>query len=324
METIRRLTHLLGLGQCKKTPVQVQGGLMHQMYHVCTQKGEYALKLLNEQVMKRKTALGNMILSERIAELFSEIVPAVAAVRINGNHVHLLDGRYCIVYPWVEGRSIFPQQIRPEHCEKIGQMLGRMHGVHLPVEETAKETVDDPLPDWRMFASCKETWAGPLIEKIPLLEEMHKKAALAKKELANEQVISHRDMDPKNVLWQNGDPLLIDWEAAGYVNPWQELMENLFYWADDGKGGLQKDRFQALIKAYGKECSLAGAPWEKALEGSVLGVLEWLHYNACRAWGTDAADEGEKALGRQQAALTLEQLGTWEEKKKNALAWLKE
>ncbi|WP_317957411.1 phosphotransferase [Paenibacillus chitinolyticus] len=28
-------------------------------------------------------------------------------------------------------------------------------------------------------------------------------------------VISHGDLDPKNVLWDKIDPILIDWECAG-------------------------------------------------------------------------------------------------------------
>ena len=40
-------------------------------------------------------------------------------------------------------------------------------------------------------------------------------------EASQNQVISHRDLDPKNVMWKNDAPYIIDWEAAGYVNPFQ-------------------------------------------------------------------------------------------------------
>jgi len=29
--------------------------------------------------------------------------------------------------------------------------------------------------------------------------------------------------------------LIIDWEAAGYVNPYQEFLEVVNYWTEDGK-----------------------------------------------------------------------------------------
>ena len=53
--------------------------------------------------------------------------------------------------------------------------------------------------------------------------------------LSQTMVISHRDLDPKNVMWNGSEPLVIDWEAAGYVNPYQEFLEVLNYWADDGE-----------------------------------------------------------------------------------------
>ncbi|MBQ6887371.1 MAG: hypothetical protein IJN54_07680 [Lachnospiraceae bacterium] len=40
-------------------------------------------------------------------------------------------------------------------------------------------------------------------------------------------------------------------EDAGYVNPYQELLEVINYWADDGKGNLDKSYFDAIVKAYG-------------------------------------------------------------------------
>lgn len=40
----------------KDEPSRLNGGFMHKMYKIDTQKGTYALKLLNPYVMQRKTA----------------------------------------------------------------------------------------------------------------------------------------------------------------------------------------------------------------------------------------------------------------------------
>ncbi len=37
--------------------------------------------------------------------------------------------------------------------------------------------------------------------------------------LSEFMVVSHRDLDPKNVMWYQDIPFFIDWEAAGYVKP---------------------------------------------------------------------------------------------------------
>lgn len=50
--TMEKLMSGLGLGNIIKEPVCVNGGLLHKMYHVTTTDGEYAIKVLNPEIMK--------------------------------------------------------------------------------------------------------------------------------------------------------------------------------------------------------------------------------------------------------------------------------
>lgn len=34
-------------------------------------------------------------------------------------------------------------------------------------------------------------------------------------------------------MWKNDVPYIIDWEAAGYINPYEELIQILNYWIVD-------------------------------------------------------------------------------------------
>ena len=56
--------------------------------------------------------------------------------------------------------------------------------------------------------------------------------------LSTTTVISHRDLDPKNVMWNYNKPVLIDWESAGYINPMQDLIETAIYWSKMNKVNL--------------------------------------------------------------------------------------
>ena len=64
MKNIEKLCSHCQLGQMIGEPRAVSGGLMHRMYRVSTNKGVYAIKQLNPDIMKRSKALGNMIFSE--------------------------------------------------------------------------------------------------------------------------------------------------------------------------------------------------------------------------------------------------------------------
>lgn len=51
--------------------------------------------------------------------------------------------------------------------------------------------------------------------------------------LCNKQIISHRNLDSKNVLWKEGIPYIIDWESTEYINPAIELIDVATNWSRD-------------------------------------------------------------------------------------------
>ena len=54
-----KIVKTLDLGDIVEGPIQVKGGLTHRMFKIFTNKGKYIVKLLNPNIMKRPTAMGN-------------------------------------------------------------------------------------------------------------------------------------------------------------------------------------------------------------------------------------------------------------------------
>jgi hypothetical protein len=69
------------LGEIVGVPVSISGGLLHKIYAIETDKGKYAIKLLNPRIMLRPDAMNKYNNSERIANLVSKKVPAAPAKR---------------------------------------------------------------------------------------------------------------------------------------------------------------------------------------------------------------------------------------------------
>lgn len=82
----------LNLGELVEEPKEVKGCLLHKMYCVNTSIGAFAVKVLNNEIMKRPCALNNMINSEKIAAIFSSSIPAVASYKIQSRQIHDIDG----------------------------------------------------------------------------------------------------------------------------------------------------------------------------------------------------------------------------------------
>lgn len=316
---INNLMESLKLGVVLNDPLQVTGGLLHKMYHVHTDKGEYAVKVLNPEIMRRPTALQNTVNSEKIAATFQSTIPVVAALETNGKQIHELNGAYYMIFDWVEGTSIFPPMITAKNCSAIGEVLGKIHSKQL--------TIDGVLPDEdgvTMFAwddyqkqlqgYAAQDWAIRYREALPDIRTWNQAAFDAGETLAKTLVISHRDLDPKNVMWNRNILWIIDWEAAGYINPYQELLEVINYWADDGQGRLLKEHFDALLSAYTQYVKLDNVDWEAVFAGSYTGMLGWLEYNVKRALGMEVTTEEEVQLGKEQVISTIETLYNYQEK----------
>ena len=123
-------------------------------------------------------------------------------------------------------------------------------------------------------------------------------------------------------MWKDTTPWIIDWEAAGYVNPYQELLEVVNYWADDGNGGLLKENFDVLLDAYIQQAEPENVDWNAAFAGSYMGMLGWLEYNMKRALGIEAATAEDVQLGKEQVLSTIQALYDYQEKEIVMKRWL--
>lgn len=147
-----------------------------------------------------------------------------------------------------------------------------------------------------------------MIENINNLYDWTAQANESAKLLASNMVISHRDLDPKNVMWIQDNPIIIDWECAGFVNPMHELIETAIYWSENETGDIDKERFLTFIRAYQKRVGIIPANWRMVLLNGFLGKLGWLEYSLKRSLWIECTDEKEQKMGTSQTIGTINSL----------------
>jgi Ser/Thr protein kinase RdoA (MazF antagonist) len=255
---IEKLAQSVNLGEVILPPKSISGGLLHKLYMVKTTKGKYAVKMLNPLIMQRPNVLRNIINSEKIANKLSETIPALPALQTDNDPVLCIDGQYFMVFKWVNGVSLLQNEINVEHCRIIGRMLASIHITDLSELNIKQDKFSKGKQiNWDFYLSEGRRKGTPWVEaferNIDALYEWNIKSIESDIVLHKDMVLSHRDMDSKNVLWNNGKPVLIDWEAAGYVNPTKELVEVLMYWSVTGNNKVNKEKFKALLSGYKEE-----------------------------------------------------------------------
>lgn len=299
---IQLLTRTAGLENMTAEPEILHGGHLHRMFAVTTERGRFAVKCLNPEVMARPEAWDNFIRSEEIARMAADVIPACPAVLINGCPVVRLE--HCwMIFPHLDGRCVPNEEITSVMAYKIGEILAKIHGMTELSAVTA-----DPAPV-RVWGNGDA--AHP--EHADLLNRWEQHRV---RETYGKTVLSHRDLEPKNVLWHNGNPTLIDWEAAGEINGAEDLFTTALCFAKSADG-ISKERFTAFFAGYFTHADPAdfdGCDWRQ-VSGCFYDLTDWLAYNLTR---------DEREIGEEQAEWAMAELIRYDGMRDEILGWIRD
>lgn len=297
------------LGTLKTQPRRVSGGYMHKMYCLETTTGKYAVKLLNPAIMKRSDALKNYQSAERLERVLQENkIPIVPALELNCSKMQCIDNQYFYIFNWSEGKALGLEEITKEHCEIAGTLLAKIH----KLEQLEKPVTRNEIGiDWDVYIelankSCSEI-ADLLYNGRDLLYMSQKEYNSALNKIPPLTCICDGDMDSKNVLWVNGDPVIIDLECLGYGNPFMEMFQLALSWAGYELCHIDFELFETFIASYHQEYGSFQVDWN-ALYGTGFGMLEWLEYNVKRSLMIECENEEERRLGIEQVNQTMHSL----------------
>ena len=325
-QKLKVLLKEIGLGYLTRELEVVTGGLIHKMWHATTDQDEFAVKQLNPTIMTRHRARCDILGGEEIARGFAKNgISVSSALCFDGETILKAGEAEIMLFEWVNGITLEDNVVTSQHCLQIGELFGEMHKCRIAIENFA-------LP-----ASCvfdKDHWAD-LIERaktndwinevqaaLPDLIRFSAEYAEALPLLQSEMVASHRDLDIKNVMWNSdNNPIIIDWEAAGLVNPMWELVDAALNWCGQTSGKPDKERFQMLISGYLSVQPMDAHMIGPTFAGCIGARMEWMEFNMQRSINSDRPSE-ERMLGGEQVVGTLSDILSLAENKPDFVNWL--
>ena len=381
-ELIAKLMRACGLGEVQGDLVPVSGGLMHRMFKVTTDAGVYAVKALNPDVMCRPGVRENFARAEELERLLeARGLPVVAALSFGGQKMLEIDGRFFYVFKWLKGCITDWNSISVEQCYKAGNVLGRIHSVDWqvdgtqggdgqnaadedtcrtascggPTQEMEQETID--FEAYLSLARAKGSGIASQIEEtLPVLIAAQDEYLDAQSAMPHVRAIIDDDMDPKNVMWHDGEPFVIDLECLENGNPVASCLNLALQWAGIVNEKYDKANLLAFFEGYraaldgdlgekqqsensafrdGKSadnsgCQDAISADRSAFRGydKIYGVaysawLGWLEYNIRRALGLEGS-AADVALGKDEVVRTLARIRYLAEMKDEICAALRE
>ena len=285
----------LKINQPCDLPQRVYGGLLHKMWYLECNGSQFAVKQLNSRIQLTEEVKSQYELTEEIAFLFSKhTIPAIHALKIENNYLILSEDEAFLVYPWIAAKALDKDAISEVHALKIAAFLAKIHCINLNVPELSAQEFDIH-PNEKISVLIDQSASQNLVFKEQLksnqriiieLNELYQKVIPI---LQSSSVVSHGDLDQKNVLWDKNDtPFLIDWESARKLNPTYEIVNCALDWSGITTPLFHKPLFIKMLKTY----AFSGITIDhEHLEAAFYGVLgnwiNWLVYNIERSFSSD-------------------------------------
>ena len=308
---IENLIHKCNLGEILEEPKRIEGGLLNKMYKVSTTKGKYALKLLNPEVMSRKDGKKNIIFTEKVSNIAkSNGIKCISAYEINGELIQSVDNNYFLVFDWFEGKPITEEELTLDKINKIAKELALLHkidyssiknecNIYYELEEINFEFYLQKITNMKIKKLLNDV--------KDRFSELDKESIKNMEFIKNNLVISHRDLDLPNILWDKNDkPVIIDWETSGLVNPTLEVIDTAWNWAG-GKDFFDKNKYRSFLDNYIKEGGTL-KDYEKAFKADFKAKLRWFEYNLKRITIFDFLDDEEKKLGENEVIRSADEI----------------
>lgn len=305
-----RLIQHFNLGAPKQVPERIYGGLLHIMWRLDTTKGAYAIKQLSKDINLTDARVINQYeLSECTAARFmARGIPAICAIEQFGKYLFVIDKTGYLVYPWVDATALDQHAVSEHHALKIAVILAKMHRLNLDEPRITQpefytHTAENILElfdraesfDCPFFADLRKNQ-----NNILAANEAYQNAIPM---LKTNIIVSHGDLDQKNVLWDiDNHPTLIDWESACKINPTYDIINTAFYWSGI-TSSFNKTLFFKMLDTYQKAGGVINKDQVISAIYGTFSWIGWLVYNIDRACVLD--DPEHSAIGIEQVNQTL-------------------
>lgn len=270
------LFEVLNLGRLKEI-VKVNSS-QNKVFEVITDSGKFILKQYSKDAIKGKKDLNKRIKQIEISEQFNKKgINVILPLRFGNNYFVKYIDNYYLIYDYYEYRIIDEDELTLKEIEILGKTLAKIH--NLNIKEDLEWQYKKINIDYEMCLNSFEKINDKLydclknnIEQLILLT----KDCNDFDDLLDNFCISHNDYKLKNILWDDEDMYLIDFDACALTNPYVALAEAA-YSLSRQNGVINWDFYEIFLKSY-LDIYQCDTDFRKALKVAMNGKLQWLEY----------------------------------------------
>jgi Ser/Thr protein kinase RdoA (MazF antagonist) len=285
--------------------VPVAGAWSNRVYRLTTDGGSYAVKeLLNPWREPRWLAWLDAAWRFELTALAAGIAMPAPVPGPSGGCVAWVEQRGSAepvpvrLHTWVEGTQPGPAPVTGPTANWAGRTLATLHLLGIRAADRSLFPVPDTrtADEWPDLVSAARLARAPWADQLAAVRlAVAEIAALARAagHRPGDEVMTHGDVDQKNILLTADGPVLCDWDVAAPMVPARELADVAMSLA----GWEQQEIGREVLRAYRAAGGPATGIRPCDLGQSLLSSLDWIALNVGRATGTQPAGPAEAALG---------------------------
>jgi aminoglycoside phosphotransferase (APT) family kinase protein len=279
--------------------IRIHGGFANRLYRLDTDQGSFAVKELNLLDRRSTYHAEDVFRFERAAFAAGIPMPEPISARHDA-----------LVHRWVEGEKMPEAPVSLAYAFEIGQILARIHALDVAWTQSS---IEDPAPgDWpdpaERARATGQPWAGELAAQVETFLAIARFVDTC--ERPGPVVLTHRDIQPWNLLAREGRPVVLDWELSGMLDLSGELGSTALSLAKGpGFDDIRPAIFRAVLDGYvagGGALPPCGPSWFVFTTSGRLGHTRW-NILRCLA-GVEASTGPDLALSHESVRSGLRSL----------------
>lgn len=264
------------------TNIEPVDSSQNSVVKVTTLDNEYLVKQYSKDAIKNEQDLNTRKKQIDISKVLnSSGIPTILPIEFNNENFIHYNNNYYLIYNYLEYKTLDSKELNNYYIETLSSTLASLHKLKLhydlPIQyKTINIDYDSYLTKLKQQDKYKELYQLMLTNKKELTNLINNCNKLLPK-INKDLCISHNDYKLKNILWNNEQIYLIDFDASSLSNPAVSLAESAFALSRQN-GIINYDFYKLYINSYIKTYGPLNTNYSDALTCAMNGKLQWYEY----------------------------------------------
>lgn len=254
----------------------------NSVYKITTKDNNYLVKEYSNNAISNKEDLITRTKQISISEYLNNSgIKTILPIKFNNETFINYNNKYYLIYNYLNYKTLNHNELNNTYMKIIANTLASIHKLNLNIDLPIQYKIINldlnnylnilkNNPIYKDLYNLLLTTSSKLTK---LINDCNNSIPKIKEDLC----ISHNDYKLKNILWNNYDIYLIDFDASSLSNPIVSLAESSFALSIQNNE-INYDLYKTYIREYLDTYGKPNTSFNDAINCAMNGKLQWLCY----------------------------------------------